>query len=120
MGRRYQYFSVTGSANTTVLDTGITSTQETKYHLVGMLVYVSGRAGNRVKVKLERTDLVDIPDYLIATDESTGSTNVQKASVAICEVPMGMDVPVGQAIQAGIKCGATAKNLFGAYIYEVK
>jgi hypothetical protein len=33
---------------------------------------------------------------------------------------VGLDLPLGETFKIAIKCGATAKNVWGTYNYELK
>ncbi len=115
----YQYFSVTGSANTTTYDSGITSTKDEPKHIDSILIHVSGWVGNKIQVWVEREKVLEIPDYLVVTDESTGSTNTQKTTNRLIEFPLDIDLGIGKTLKVAIECGATAKNITGAYKYHI-
>lgn len=114
-----QSFSVTGSANSTVEDTGLASTEAEHKHCKKVLVYLSGIVANKIQLWLEREKLAEYYDYHFATVESTGSTNVQKGSTLLHEIPVDVDIPVGQTLKVALQCGATAKNLFGSYVFDL-
>lgn len=115
----FKKFSVTGQANQEVLDSGIQSTETEKKRLLSVLIQVSGYADNDIVGYLETTKVFEIPDKLIDTDANTGSTNQQYSYNRINEIEVGVDMPVGSVFKVGIKCGATAKNIRGAYRYEI-
>lgn len=114
----YQAYAVTGSANTTVYDSGITSTETEKKRVLSVLINVSNYAGNLVQGWLEREKKVDVYDYVLNTDNATG-TNAYRSTSKIIEIPLELDVPVGQTFKMAIKSGGTATNIQGAYKYEI-
>jgi hypothetical protein len=119
MKRIYKYFSVTGVANTETLDTGLTSTPEEARKLIGLMIEVSGWAGNKIVVYRDTEKLAELPDYLFHTDASPASTNVQYTTTGERFLPLEHDIKVGDFVKVGISCGATLKIVRGAYIYEV-
>jgi len=119
MAKYYKPFSITGVANTTAWDPGLESTEGEKKKIIAVLVSVSGYAGNEVVLNIEREKIGGIPDYLLDTDESTGSTNTQKSTSKISRIEVDHDLEVGKKFLIGITCGGTAKNLRGSYEYEI-
>jgi len=119
MAKQYtKSFSITGSANTTIFDTGLTSTEEEKRKLVGVIVSLSAQIGNIIEGWLEREKVVDLYDYVLNTHEASG-TNMYKSVNKELIIPIDMEIPVGQTFKMAVKSGATAINLFGSYIYEL-
>jgi len=119
MAYKYESFTVTGSANSTVYDIGITSTEEEPKHIESILVNVSGYAGNFIEGWVETERVLEIPDYIVDTDADTGSAVLPYSTYKLIEIPLDMDLPVGQTFKVAIRCGGTAKNLRGAYKYTV-
>jgi len=115
----FKKFSVTGAANSEKLDGGLQSTEAEKKRLLSVLIQVDGYADNTIVGYLETTKVFEIPDKLIDTDANTGSTNNQYSFNRINEIEVGVDMPVGSKFKVGIVCGATAKNIRGAYRYEI-
>lgn len=113
----YQRLTVTGGASSTVADTGLDSTEEEKRTLVSVLLYVTGYADNEVEVWIERELIASIPDYLLVSDASSGSTNVQYTTDRKVEWELNHPIPVGKTAKVKIKCGGTAKNVRGCYCY---
>ncbi len=114
----YQKFTVTGQANLTIYDGGITSTDAEKKKVISIIVSTSGQVGNDVQLWLEREKKADIPDFNLDTVEASG-TNIYKSTNKINELPVDLEIPVGQTLKVAIKCGGTLKSLYGAYKYEV-
>jgi len=115
----FKKFSVTGQANKETLDSGLQSTEAEKKRLLSVMVQVSGYADNTIVGYQEQTKVFEIPDSLIDTDVDTGSANSQHSVNRINEIEIGVDLPVGSTFKVGIVCGATAKNIVGAYRYEI-
>jgi len=113
-----QLFRITGVANSIAYDEGLKSTEAEKKRLLSVRLVITGLAGNDVQGYYEREKIFDIPDYLI--DKETGSevANQAKPGARINEIDVGFEIPVGQAFKAAIKCGASAYNLHGCYVYE--
>lgn len=116
---RYQSFAVTGSANATVYDSGIESTEAEPKKVRALWLHVSGQVGNYIEGWREQERVFRMPDYLVVTDESAGSTDVQKVTNRAYRFELDEELPLGQRFQVAINCGATAKNLYGAYEYEI-
>lgn len=118
--RRYEAFTITGVANDTAWDDGLAGTEGVPKKLLGLLLCVTGHAGNLIKLDRERKTLLTLYDYHIDTDEDSGGANTLRSTSKMQWVDCEADVGVGVKVQVGIACGATAKNLFGAYVYEEK
>lgn len=119
MSIRYQAFTIAGVANVTTFDTGLESTQAEPKKLLAILVNLSGYAANFVQLWKENEKIADAYDYHFQTEASSGSTNVQYAMNKLNRLDLELDIPVGERVKAGLKCGATTKNLFGCYVYDV-
>lgn len=117
-GDRYQYFSVTGAASSTVSDSGLESTEEERRFLKSILIECSVHAGNRILVKIEREDIADVPDYLFVTRESSGSTNTQKVVNRRDELEINEEIPIGKRVKVQVVSGASATSITGAYRYS--
>ena len=111
---------ITGIANSTIFDDGLESTEKEPKTLISILVQISGYADNDVEGWLEKTKVFDLPDYLLDTDANTGSANQQYSAMRINEIPVQVELAVGERFKIALRCGATAKNIKGAYIYEIK
>lgn len=115
----FQLFRITGVANSTEYDDGLESSKENPKRLLSVIVQVSGYSDNDVQGWLEREKILDIPDKCIDTDASVGGTNVQHSFNRLNEIEVGHEIPVGSTFKMAIKCGATNKDLIGAYRYEI-
>lgn len=116
----HQDFSITGVANDTAYDSGLEGTEKEPKHLISVLVQVEGYADNHVEGWIEKTRIFDIKDKLIDTLDTTGSTNMQYSAQRINEIPVDAELGPGEIFKVAIRCGATNKNLIGAYVYEIK
>lgn len=120
MARKYRKdFTIIGSANSTQWDDGITSSEAETKKVIGVVLFVTGQIGNIIKGNLEREEILSIYDYHIDTDESTGSTNVQKSTGKKDYFDLDIELDVGKTFKMGHQSGATAKNVFGYYLYEL-
>lgn len=115
----HQGFRVTGGINSTVYDTGLESTEKEPKTLLSMLIQVSDYKSNDIEGWIEKSKVFDIPDKLVDTDIAAG-TNQYRSGVRINEIPINVDLAIGERFKVAIKCGADATNLVGAYVYEIK
>lgn len=115
----YKYFTVTGVNNSTVLDDGLTSSQEAPKRLKSVMINVAAREGNKIQGWLEREKVFELPDTLIDTAELTGADTFPLSYNALNEIPVGVDMPVGTTFKVGIESGGTKSDLTGAYRYEI-
>ena len=116
----FKLFRITGGDNTVTFDTpGLLSSEKNPVTLKSILVQVSGYADNDVQGHHEREMVFELPDKLIDTDEEGSTDKISKSFNRINEIPVGLAMPAGTAFQVAIKCGATAKDLLGAYRYEI-
>ncbi len=115
----YQSFKITAAANSEVADGGLESTGAEPKKIVGILLHVTGQAGNIVKGYIEREKIVDLYDYHLSTDENTGGVNMQKTTNRLQFIEINVELPVGRTFNAAIACGATAKDVYGSYVYEL-
>jgi len=112
-------FDVTGVANDVVYDVGIESTEAEPKHIVGIELSVSGDVGNVVQVWVERDKKQEVPDVLLDTWGTTGSTNVQYSTHKINKLDVDFDLPVGERLRVALLCGATATKVRGCYVYNL-
>ena len=111
---------ITGSANATVFDDGLESTEKEPKILISILIQTSGYADNDIEGWLEKTKVFDLPDYLLDTTELAAATINPLSAMRINEIPIQIDLAVGERFKVALRCGATTKNLKGAYVYEIK
>lgn len=118
MTKLYQSFTVTGVANTTTYDSGITSTDSEHKTVDSVIVSTSGQIGNKIQVWLEREKKAEVFDYNLDTIEASG-TATYKSTSKLLQIPLGIDVPVGQTLKVAIECGGTLKTIYGSYVYQI-
>lgn len=110
---------ITGEVNKTIYDTGLESTEKQPKRLISILAQVNAYKGNNLEGWIEKTRIFNIPDELIDTTESEATTLMPKSAQRINEIPVEIDLSVGEVFKAAIRCGATATNFIGAYVYEI-
>ena len=115
----YQAFSVAGIVNSTVFDDGLESTEKEPKTLLSIIAQVSKYVGNYVEAWIGKGKVLEIPDSVVDTVESTGSTSTQKSGNRLSEIPVGTELAVGERFKVAIRCGATAGDIVGCYIYEI-
>jgi len=114
----FKHFAVTGIANTTTYDDGITSSAEAPKRLKSIMINISTHATAKVQGWLEREKIFELPDDLIDTIELAPSNRFPMSLNKLNEIPVGIDMPVGTTFKVAIECVAAA-NLCGAYRYEI-
>lgn len=119
MGKRYKAFTITGTENTTKWDGGLKGTKAQPKKLLGLLLYVSGQAGNQILLDHERERLMSLYDYHIDTDEVNTADTHPKSDTKLNQIDIEQTVPAGETVMVGLACGATKKNVFGSYVYEL-
>jgi len=115
----YQRFNVAGDINDLAIDAGLTSTAAEKKRLVSLIVNVSDYEDNVIELYVEREKVGDIYDKVFCTDATTGAANIQYAQNKLIELPIDLEIVVGEFFQIGIRCGGTATDLHGAYKFEI-
>lgn len=121
-----QIFRVTGVANSITYDDGLKSSEAEKKRLVAVKVQVNkyvttaGAAPtNNVQGYHERAKVFEIPDRMLDMEADAGTTSTPKPGFRENEIEVGLDIPVGEVFKIAIKCGATAADVHGYYIYEI-
>lgn len=114
-----QLFHVAGVANVITYDEGLKSTDAERKRLLAIRVVVDEIADNKVQCYHERAKVFDYPDRLIDIEDGTGTLNKAKAGARINEIPVGIEIPVGEIVKVAIQCAATATDIYGAYEYEL-
>lgn len=116
----FKEFRLSGKTSQIAFDEGLESSKEEPKRLLSILVQVSGYDPNvDVAGYFEREKTFALPSSLIDTTEDAGTTNSMKSFNRINEIEVGIDLPVGSKYQVAISCGSTAKDLIGAYRYEI-
>lgn len=112
-------FTITGIANQEVFDTGVISSEAEKKKITALVLFVTGQIANIINAYVEREKVFSVYDFHIDTDESTGSTNVQKGVVKQAVFDIGKELEMGHTFKASISCGGTLKTVYGYYEYEL-
>ena len=116
----HKEFRLAGIANSTVYDMGLESTEKEPKTLISLLIQTSGYADNDIEGWLEKTKVFDLPDYLLDTVADTTSANQQYSAMRVNEIPVQVELGIGERFKVALRCGATPHNLKGAYVYEIK
>ncbi len=119
MARRYKKFAVTGVANDLALDTGLSSTENEPKKLIGVMLNVVDQAGNTIEGWIETNLILEAPDYLFDAQTAAGAADAYASTVKTQFLQIDEVMEVGKIFKIGIRCGATNKDLFGAYVYEI-
>jgi len=114
----YKGFAVGGAVNVTVLDPGLVSLVEEPVKIRAILIMTNEAQGNTVEGWIGTERILEIPDYLLDTNDDQVSTNPQRATTKINRIPIEEPIPPGQIFKIGIRCGANATNIYGSYEYE--
>jgi len=115
----YKGFKIAGVINTTVYDDGIGSTESEKRRLVEVLIAVSGVVGNVLHAFIGNERVIEnLYDYHLDTPDTTGAANVQRSTTKILRLPVDKELPTTDKFKLAIQCGATAKDVYGCYVYE--
>jgi len=115
----FQYFSITGVANSTVYDDGLESSKENPKRLLSVIVQVSAYQGNKIQGWLEREKIHELPDKCLDTEEEGSTDKISKSFNRLNEIEVGHDIPVGSTFKMAVESGATGNDLVGAYRYEI-
>ena len=114
---KYQELTVAGVINATTLDGGLVSTIEEPKTIKAILIDLDTHEGSVIEGWIGTERVLAIYDYVFSTrEEAVGFTalNVNR----IIRLPVDLKIPIGQIFKIGIRCGAAANDIFGAYEYE--
>lgn len=114
----YKAFNVTGSANKTVLDSGLISTVEEPKRIRAILIDVSSYQDNVVEGWIETNRILEIQDKVLNTSYIHGADLTVTCTTKIIRIPIEEDIPPGMIFKIGINSGSLATNIMGAYEYE--
>ena len=115
----YQGFHVVGVANTTVLDGGLVSTAEEPKKIDAVLVDVSVHLGNIIEGWIGNKRVLEVPDFVFDTRELNAATFASRSTSKILRLPVGLDIPVGQKFQIGVRSAGVGETLDGSYEYTL-
>jgi hypothetical protein len=119
--RLFQLFRVTGVANTVTYDGGLKSTETEKKLLIAVHVELAAYAAtddNEIQGWLERAKLFEFPEKMFNT-ELAAATAPANVKAKMDQVPVDLEIPVGEIFKISIKCAATLNSMRGAYEYEI-
>jgi hypothetical protein len=117
----FQSFRVTGVANSITYDAGLKSTESEPKRLIAVLLQLAAWAGtddNDIQGYHERAKVFDIPEKLFPQLEAA-TTAGAAGKGGFVEIPVDLDLPVGEIFKVAIKCSATLNTVHGAYKYEL-
>lgn len=117
----FQLFRITGVANNITYDTGLKSTETEKKKLTKVMVQSNAQAptdDNDVQGWHERAKVCEFPEKMIPTQILSSTTQVLNDKTWF-EIPVDINIPVGETFKIAIKCAATATNIRGVYEYEM-
>jgi len=116
----YQEFHVVGVVNSTVLDAGLFSTDVEPKRIDAVLIDVSAYQGDHIEGWIGNILVLAIPDFVVNTRLAAGAADAYASTTKIVRIPVQLDVPQGQIFKIGIRCGAVAITIDGAYEYTVR
>ncbi len=114
----YQEFGVEGVINVTTLDAGLVSLVEEPRTIIAINIMDNEAQGNIIEGWIGTERIMTYPDYLIDTNDDQASTNSQRSTNKVNRIVLEHSIPAGQIFKIGIRCGANATNIYGAYEYE--
>ena len=112
-------FSITGEENKTTPDDGLSSPETEKRHVEKIILNVSVHIGNTIQVWMDREKFFEIYDYSLDTVEAAAGDTPYKSTRKQSEIEIDREIPQGATMNVAIKCGGTASNVHGTYIYRL-
>lgn len=117
----FQLFRVTGAANTVTYDGGLKSTETEKKKLVAVHLELADYAAtddNEIQGWHERAKIFEFPEKLFNTElaNAVAPANVKSK---MSQIPIDLDIPVGESFKIAISCGASENSMRGVYEYEI-
>lgn len=119
--RHFQLFRIVGVENNIIYDPGLKSTEAEPKRLIAVHVQMDKYAAtddNEFQGWHERAKVFDFPEKLIPSEDAADvASAVSEPRSKV--VPVDLDIPVGEAFKAAMKCAATKVNVRGVYEYEI-
>lgn len=115
----YKELQITGVINVTTLDEGLVSLTEEPKKILAVLINLSAHEGNVVEGWIGTERVLAIYDYVLDTQELTGADTFPFSTIKINRIPVDLPIPPGQTFKIGVRCGATANDIYGAYEYDL-
>lgn len=117
----FQLIRITGGANTITYDDGLKSTEAEKKRLLAVHIELTQYADtddNEIQGYHERAKVFDLPERLFNT-EALAISVPANVRAKRDQVPVDLDIPVGESFKVAIKCASQPSNIRGAYEYEM-
>ncbi|GAI69352.1 unnamed protein product [marine sediment metagenome] len=114
----YKSFRITGEANKTIFDGGLISTVEEPKRLRAILINVSAYHNNTVEGWIETTRILDIPDDICNTSDTSAAITAVISTTKLVRIPIEQDIKPGRIFKIAINCGADVTSIDGSYEYE--
>jgi len=117
--RQYIKIEAASKTNDIIYDAGLISTPAEKKRLLSVSAVLSGHADNQLQGYHEKAKIFDIPDRLIDVETDLFTYAYPKPGARINEIEVGIDLAPGEVFKLAIKVGATGKDVYGTYNYEL-
>ena len=115
---KYQGFTVTGVANTTVLDGGLVSTVEEPRHIKSVLICCTTYLSNVIEGWIGNERVLEIYDSVLDTIADLGAANFPYSTTKKGEIIIELDIPAGQIFKIGVRSAGVLSSIEGAYVWE--
>lgn len=113
----YKELNVQGVVNVTTLDDGLVSPMENPRTIKAVLIDIDTHEGNVIEGWIGTERVMAVYDYVFSTrEEAVGFTALN--TNRIVRLPIDLPIPEGQIFKVGVRCGAAANLVSGAYEYE--
>ena len=116
---KYQELTVVGVVNVTTLDAGLVSLVEEPRTIKAVLINLDTHEGNIIEGWIGTERVMAVYDYIFDTQEEAAADTPPFSTVKIQRLLLDLKISHGQIFKVGVRCGAVANNIFGAYEYEV-
>ncbi len=114
---KYQELTVAGVINITTLDGGLVSTLSDPRTIKAVLIDLDTHEGNVIEGWIGTERVMAVYDYVFSTREEAAAQPTLNQH-RIVRLPLDLPIPAGQTFKIGVRCGANANDIFGAYEYE--
>ncbi|MQY80506.1 MAG: hypothetical protein GH151_15195 [Bacteroidetes bacterium] len=114
----YKSFHVTGEANKTVFDDGLTSTIDEPKRIRAIIISVTTYNNNTIEAWIETNRILQIPDVCCATHDYLVAASYFRPTDKMFRIPIDEDIKPGIAFKIAINCGAVTTSIDGSYEYE--
>lgn len=117
----FQLFRVTGVTNVVTYDGGLKSTETEKKKLIAIHIELEKYANtddNEIQGWHERAKVFEFPEKMFNV-EATNATAPTNVKTKMGQIPVDLEIPVGEAFKVAISCAATDVDMRGAYEYEI-